>query len=373
MQEKKSIFAIIKDLSFLNSFNTVWFCMIFVLLYYLLIASDRYVSSMSLSVRSTNAETLQTTNGLLSLLSSSSNSNEDLKYLQGYIHSSDMLKILDERINLRKLYQEQHTDLAYSIWDWNSFEYYLEYFRNRVKTYIDDKTGLLNVNVEGFTPNSAHLIAISIMEESERFINEISHKNAREQMAFAENEVLKYKQRYQQAQNKLITFQNKYGVFDPLKQAETKANLVGQLEANLAQREAKLLTLQSYMNDSAPEIVALKAEIVALKKQLTREKAKISADNPTQKLNELGAQFQNLTIEASFAQSAYEAALKAYESARIEAIRKIKQLVIVQNPDIPQSAKYPEKIYNILTAFMILSLLFGIVKFIRIIIEEHKY
>lgn len=372
MEEKKNLFAKIKDLSFFNSFKIVWFCMIFVLIYYFLIASDRYVSSMSLSVHSTNGQSVQA-NGILSLLSASPVTGEDIKYLQGYIRSLDMLKILEEKINLKKLYQEQSIDLPFKIWDSSSMESYLKYFQNRVKVYIDTKTGLLNVDVEGFTPQSAYLIAKTIMEESEKFINEVSHKSAREQMNFAENEVNKYKQRYQEAQNELIAFQNKYGVFDPLKQAETKATLVAQIEANLAQKEATLLTLQSYMNDSAPELVALKAEIKAIKKQLELERAKISANNPTQKLNDLAAQFEDLSIEVAFAQKAYEAALKAYESARIEAARKIKQLVVIQSPDLPQSPKYPERLYDSLTAFMILSLLFGIVKFIKMIIEEHKY
>ncbi|MDN2922107.1 capsule biosynthesis protein, partial [Campylobacter coli] len=90
--------------------------------------------------------------------------------------------------------------------------------------------------------------AKTIMQESEKFINEISHKAAREQMSFAEEELIKYKERYQKEQNDLIAFQNNYGVFDPLKQAEAKAGLVTQLESDIAQREAKLLTMQSYMN-----------------------------------------------------------------------------------------------------------------------------
>ncbi|EOA4575106.1 capsule biosynthesis protein [Campylobacter jejuni] len=372
MEENKTLLERIKDLSIFDSFKIVWFIMIFVVIYYTLIAAPRYVSTMILDVRSTSGESAQTS-GILSLLSSTSTASEDLNYLKGYIESSDMLKILDEKIKLKSLYQEQHIDLPFKIWDSSSKESYLKYYQNRVKLYMDETTKLLQVEVEGFTPKSAHLIAQTIMQESEKFINEISHKAAREQMAFAENEVQKYKERYQKAQNDLIAFQNKYGVFDPLKQAETKASLVAQIEANLAQKEAKLLTLQSYMNDAAPEVVALKAEIEAIKKQLLREKSKISANNSFQKLNDLAAKFQDLTIEATFAQKAYEAALKAYESARIEALRKIKQLVIIQSPDIPESAKYPERIYDILTAFIILSLIFGIVKFIKMIIEEHKY
>ncbi|EKI3338253.1 capsule biosynthesis protein [Campylobacter coli] len=366
-----TFFSKIKDLSIFDSFKIVWILMIFVIIYYILIAADRYVSTITMSVKSTTGSTQAS--GVLSLLTATSNTSEDIKFLQGYIESLDMLKILDEKIHLKQLYDEQYIDLFYSLSSSSSIESYLKYYQSRVKVHVDDKTGLLNVEVEGFTPESAHLIAKTIMQESEKFINEISHKAAREQMSFAEEELVKYKERYQKAQNDLIAFQNKYGVFDPLKQAEAKAGLVTQLESDIAQREAKLLTMQSYMNDSAPEIVTLKAEIAALKKQLVKERSKISADNSSQKLNDLAAKFQDLTIEAGFAQSAYEAALKAYESARIEALRKIKQLVIVQTPDVPQSAKYPEKIYNILTAFIVLSLIFGVIKFVKMIIEEHKY
>ncbi|EAH8106060.1 capsule biosynthesis protein [Campylobacter coli] len=366
-----TFFSKIKDLSIFDSFKIVWVLMIFVVIYYTLVAADRYVSTITMSVKSTTGSTQAS--GVLSLLTATSNTSEDIKFLQGYIESLDMLKILDEKIHLKKLYNEQYIDLFFSLSSSSSIESYLKYYQSRVKVHVDDKTGLLNVEVEGFTPESAHLIAKTIMQESEKFINEISHKAAREQMSFAEEELIKYKERYQKAQNDLIAFQNKYGVFDPLKQAEAKAGLVTQLESDIAQREAKLLTMQSYMNDHAPEIVTLKAEITALKKQLVKERSKISADNSSQKLNDLAAKFQDLTIEAGFAQSAYEAALKAYESARIEALRKIKQLVIVQTPDVPQSAKYPEKIYNILTAFIVLSLIFGVIKFVKMIIEEHKY
>ncbi|HDZ4292365.1 capsule biosynthesis protein [Campylobacter jejuni] len=372
MEEKKTLVEKIKDLSIFDSFKIVWFLMIFVVVYYVFIAAPRYVTTMILDVRATSGTSIQA-NGILSLLSSNSAASEDIKYLKGYIHSSDILRILDQKIQLKKLYNGQHLDLFYKLWQSSSNEAFLKYYQSRIKIHTDNETGLLSVEVEGFTPESSYLIAKTIMEESEKFVNEISHKSARDQMAFAESEVLKFKDKFQKAQNDLIAFQNKYGVFDPLKQAESKAKLISEIEANLAQKEAKLLSLQSYMNDAAPEIVTLKAEIVALKKQLLKEKSKISANNPSQKLNNLTAKFQDLTIEANFTQKAYESALKAYESARIEAARKIKQLVVIQSPTKPQIAKYPERIYDILTAFMVLSLLYAIIKFAKMIMEEHKY
>ncbi|MBT0825460.1 capsule biosynthesis protein [Campylobacter lari] len=362
-----------KNLKILNSFKIVLILTAFVVFYYVFIAANRYVSESVLSVKSTTGDSGAIT-GIAALLTNNSFSSEDITFLKSYIHSLDMLNILEEKIQIRELYQKQKLDFFYSISSSADQEEFLKYYQNRVKIIQENSAnGLLRVEVEGFDPQSAHLIASTIVKESEKFINEISHKAARDQMQFAEEELLRFKKRYQKAKDELLAFQNKYGVFDPLKQAEGTLKLIAELESKIAAKEAELLMMQSYINDNAPQIVTIKSEITALKKQLQKEKSKVSSPKSSQKLNDLAAKFQDLTIEAGFAESAYTAALKAYESARIEALRKIKQVVIVQSPSLPQSAKYPEALYNILTAFMILSLIYGIVKFIKMIIEEHRY
>ncbi|MCH3690113.1 capsule biosynthesis protein [Campylobacter lari] len=362
-----------KNLKILNSFKIVLILTAFVVFYYIFIAANRYVSESVLSVKSTTGDSGAIT-GIAALLTNNSFSSDDINYLKSYIHSLDMLNILEKKIQIRELYEKQKLDFFYSISSSANQEDFLKYYQNRVKiTQENSANGLLRVEVEGFDPQSAHLIASTIVKESEKFINEISHKAARDQMQFAEEELLQFKKRYQKAKDELLAFQNKYGVFDPLKQAEGTLKLIAELESKIAAKEAELLMMQSYINDNAPQIVTIKSEITALKKQLQKEKSKVSSPKSSQKLNDLAAKFQDLTIETGFAESAYTAALKAYESARIEALRKIKQVVIVQSPSLPQSAKYPEALYNILTAFMILSLIYGIVKFIKMIIEEHRY
>ncbi|WP_257929278.1 capsular polysaccharide export system, inner membrane protein [Campylobacter lari] len=362
-----------KNLKILNSFKIVLILTAFVVFYYVFIAANRYVSESVLSVKSTTGDSGAIT-GIAALLTNNSFSSEDITFLKSYIHSLDMLNTLEEKIQIRELYQKQKLDFFYSISSSADQEDFLKYYQNRVKIIQENSAnGLLRVEVEGFDPQSAHLIASTIVKESEKFINEISHKAARDQMQFAEEELLRFKKRYQKAKDELLAFQNKYGVFDPLKQAEGTLKLIAELESKIAAKEAELLMMQSYINDNAPQIVTIKSEITALKKQLQKEKSKVSSPKSSQKLNDLAAKFQDLTIEAGFAESAYTAALKAYESARIEALRKIKQVVIVQSPSLPQSAKYPEALYNILTVFMILSLIYGIVKFIKMIIEEHRY
>lgn len=356
----------------LNSFKSVVAIMFLVIGYYTFIASDRFVSEMSLSVQSSANDT-SAVGGIASLVGVAPSSKEDVMHLKEYIHSLDMLKTLDKQINLRSLYASQTKDPFFRLFGWMNQEQYLWYYRNRVEVTFDDITGLLKVRTEGFTSEQSQIISAAILKECDRFINELSHKISREQMAFAEGELLKVKERYQKSKNNLITFQNKHGVFDPKAQAEAKVVLTTEIEAKISQKETELTTMLSYLNDTAPQVATLKSELNALKIQLQKEKVKVASNNPSSRLNDLASKFQELMIDAGFAEDAYKTALASVEKTRIEVSRKVKQLVVIQTPSKPEMAEYPKKLYNIITMFIILSMLFGIIRLTKAIIEEHRY
>ena len=357
----------------LDSFKTVIYIMIVVIFYYTFIAADRYVSNVSLSVKSTDGSSPISLSGIESLVGVASSSTEDIKLLREYIKSFDMLQKLDEKINLRSLYEKQKIDLFFRIYSSTSKEGYLKYYRDRIHILFDDTTGLLNVAVESFSPEDARIISAAILEESERFINEISHNIAREQLRFAQGELESAKQKYKDAKNELLAFQNEYGVFDPQSLAKTKAGFITEIELQISKKETELNTMRSYLNDNAPEIVALKAELRAHKEQLEKEKSKVASNASQDKLNDVVAQFEALYLNLSFAEDVYKTAITAVETTRIEIGRKAKQVVVIQSPYVPDSAAYPKKMYNIITIFVILTLIFGVVRLVRAIIDEHRY
>nr|WP_236846706.1 capsule biosynthesis protein [Campylobacter sp. P031] len=357
----------------LDSFKTVIYIMIVVIFYYTFIAADRYVSNVSLSVKSTDGGSPISLSGIESLVGVASSSTEDIKLLQEYIKSFDMLQKLDEKINLRSLYEKQKIDLFFRIYSSTSKESYLKYYRDRIHILFDDTTGLLNVAVEGFSPEDARNISAAILEECERFINEISHNIAREQLRFAQGELESAKQKYKDAKNELLKFQNEYGVFDPQSLAKTKAGFITEIELQISKKETELNTMRSYLNDNAPEIAALKAELRAHKEQLEKERRKVASNASQDKLNDVVAQFEALYLNLSFAEDVYKTAITAVETTRIEIGRKAKQVVVIQSPYVPDSAAYPNKMYNIITIFVILTLIFGVVRLVRAIIDEHRY
>ena len=72
------------------------------------------------------------------------------------------------------------------------------------------------------------------------------------------------------------------------------------------------------------------------------------------------------------ATKAYSSSLIALESARTEASRKLKQLVVVSSPQLSEDAKYPRVAYSLTNILLILLALFGLVRMIRATIREHK-
>ncbi|MDR1284861.1 MAG: capsule biosynthesis protein [Campylobacteraceae bacterium] len=339
--------------------------------YYLFFAADRYVSESIISVKQVG-ESSSNSAGLAAIVGINTNSKEDTLYLREYIHSLDMLKLLEQNIDVRYMYSKEWLDFAYRLYGFMSQESFLEYYQNRVQIVYDDISGLLKVNVEAFEPDDAQNLANEILKQSEIFVNELSHKMSKKQLEFAKIELQKAEDRLSAAKNTLLTFQNRYGIFNPIEQAQSQANLALEFEAELAKKEAELTALLSYIQDDAPQILTLKGEIAALKKQIGKERGRV-ATKSNDSTNTLAFEYQTLIVEADFAQGLYKIALGAVEQTRVESTKQIKYLSVIQQPSKPESAKYPRKMYNLITLLVLLFLLYGITKLIQATIEDHKY
>lgn len=60
------------------------------------------------------------------------------------------------------------------------------------------------------------------------------------------------------------------------------------------------------------------------------------------------------------------------ETARIDATRKLKSLVVVEPPVLPEIAEYPRRGYNLVTLFVVCCLLYGVVSLIVATIRDHQ-
>ena len=132
----------------------------------------------------------------------------------------------------------------------------------------DDLSGTLTIRAQAFTPEFAQQIVKTLLQQSEQYINQIGHQLATEQVNFVKNELDRATEHLRKSKQQILEFQEKYQLFSPEQESGAKLTMVNELEAQLTRNKAELNNLRSYMNESAADIVALKAKIDALDTQL---------------------------------------------------------------------------------------------------------
>jgi len=341
-------------------------------LYLIVFASDRYVVESIVAVRQNGGESSIGIN-LNSLLGSSVGSTqEDEQLLRAHVLSMDMLRKLDEELDLRTAFSAPRADFVFRLAADATQEEFLAYYRKRVDVEVDHDSGLVSIRTQAFTPELAEALNRGILKISEQFINESSHRLAREQMSFAQSELEKARGDVTKARDRLLAFQNEHGILDPMAQVAGASGLTVQLQAQLARQEAELKGLLSYLNENAPQVQTLRAAIAGTRAQLEAESRRgISVSGADNGLNVLAGNYQQLLGELEFAQDAYKLALAGVESARVEATRKLKSLILVDSPRLPEAAQYPRRAYTLFALFVALGLLYGIVRLIVATIEDH--
>jgi len=339
-------------------------------IYYTLIASDRYTSESMIAVQSA---LVSPTGGPISLgVGTGLLGWQDTLYVMDYVHSSTLAQQLNERLKLRDHYEQPRADLLYRLWPGTSFEWFVKYFRSRVEVEFSDVNGLLTIRAQAFDSDKALELNRAILDSAERFVNEFSHRIAAEQMQFSKGEFDAAAVKWQAAKAKLVEFQTANKILDPIAQSSAASALTAELQATVARMEAELKSKLSFMQSDAPQIITLREQVAANRAQLEAEKARTTNGQGGDRLGTLNTEYQSLVLNAAIAEDGYKAANVALEAARVEAARKLKSLVIVEAPTKADSAEYPRRIYNLLTLLALCAIVYSVVRLIVATIQEHQ-
>ncbi|WP_322062758.1 ABC transporter permease [Paraburkholderia sp. J63] len=346
--------------------------------YYGLLAKDRYVSSSEVvvhKVSSDSGEEAPQISGLAALMGgggmADSTAAETL-YVREFVVSQDMLNKLQEKLHWSKHYSGRFRDFWYYLSPNASREELLKYYQRMVTAQFDETTGLLTIQVQGFDRAFANETLSTIIAESDRFVNEISHRLAREQVSFAEGELEHSRLNYQASQEALLRFQGANNVLDAQQSAVASNQVIDQLQADLTRQSATLRAMRASLSEDSPQVRQQSIQIDALRKQITIEEQKLISGNAKGKLNVVASQFHGLEVDAGIAEDSYKASVASLQSARIDATRKLRSLVVVVSPNMPDEALLPRRIYGLFTTFIVLLLLYGIARFAIATINDHK-
>ncbi|MBB3061897.1 sugar transporter [Microbulbifer rhizosphaerae] len=342
--------------------------------YYLLWVSDRYVSSTQLIVKDNgSSQGMSSTLGFL--VPGMGADSQDAFLVVNYVQSLDMALYLNDKLDLVDYYKSDRYDVFSRLAQDASQEDYLEYYREHIAVGHDEQTGIITIEMQAFEPEFARQLIETVTQKSEDFVNAISNQLADKQVAFVRSELELAQSKLRTSKQEILDFQNRNNVVSPEELTKGISSIIQGLEVKLAEQRAKLTAAKTYLNPGSSQIVSMQAEIDALGSQIAAEKVRlvgVSNDQGEQRLNSLSAHFQNLELELQFAVDAYQASLKALETARMEASGRLKHLMVVSQPSLAEEAEYPRKLYNLASLAVILLLLYGIGKMLLASIRDHR-
>lgn len=339
-------------------------------IYWTFIASDRYVSEANVVLESPQIAPPQLT--FSSLLTGTGTGSSDMLLLRDYLLSVDMLKKIDTALDFRSHYADKDIDFFSRLYADSAFwEEVHEYYLARISVELDDYAQVLRIKVSAFTPEMAQKMAVFLLEKGEEHMNLMGQRLAEEQVRFLELQVNELKQRFSDARQQLLDYQNKKGLVSPTGTVESLSAVVAGLEAQLTELKAKRSTLVSFQSETSPEVVRINTEIKSLSDQIELEHARM-AQQSGDALNVISAEYQTLELDMLFAKESYSGALAALENTRIEAARKLKQVSILQEPTLPEYPIEPERLHNSVMFAVVVIFLALIGQMFVMIVKEHR-
>ena len=341
--------------------------------YWLLIASDRYISESHIIIQRTDISGNTQGFDISSLLGQSGSNRSDQMLLRDYLLSVDMLKKLDAKLNLKAHYSNREHDIISRMWSSKpSIEKFHAHYVARTHIDFDDYNGVLVIKSQAYDAKTANAITTILVQEGEQYMNRLAQNLARSQVVFLEEQVLDLGDKALSARQVVLEYQNKKGLVSPQAEAENLVTILAKLKQEKSELQTQKSALQAYLVASHPNIVMLDQKISSIDKQINQEQAKLTSINSGRSLNRTVEEYQRLELTAALAQDIYKSALMALEKGRIESLRTIKTVSVLQAPTFPEYPMQPRRIYNTIVSLLVSLLIAGVLHLLIAVIRDHK-
>ena len=342
-----------------------------VFLYYLLWASPMYVSQTRFAIRSADSSG----GGLdiaSALLRSSSSTGADAHIVVEYIQSLDIIHDIDKELGVDLHFSDKGHDVFSRLTNNPTQDEQLRYWKWAVIPALDQDTGIIPLETKAYSPEMAQKIAAAVLARSEALVNTMNLRAREDAVSLAQSEVQRAEARVRKAQEAMRNFRDAHTLLDPRVTAAGLQGVVTELEGEAVKLRAQLAEAQSFMRSSAPATKALQTRLKAVESQLDQEKQRLAGLRSQEgNLNAVVGEYEDLTIEAEFAQKQLVTAMSALESARVHEVAKSRYVVAFQQPTLPDESLYPRPFLFTAYVFIGALLLLGLGSLITASIREH--
>ncbi|WP_424941096.1 sugar transporter [Aliiroseovarius sp. S253] len=318
-------------------------------LYLYVIAKDQYASYLGFSVRAEDsASPVEMLGGITELAGSSSGADTDVLF--EFIQSQRIVRLVDEKLDLRKMYH-MPSDPVFGIDPDVTIEGLQKFWGRVVKVFYDSGSGLIEVRVTAFDPDDAKAVADAIYDESTVMINKLTAVARDDATSYARSELEKAVERLSNARAAIQKFRLETQIIDPEADIVGRMGLLNSLQNQLASAQIDLDILMQTAREGDPRLIQARRRVDVIEQRLANERDRFSATDGTVNgayANLIG-DYERLSVDKQFAEQAYLSALAGVDAATAEASRKSRYLAAYIEPTLAEKPQYPRRLIILAT------------------------
>lgn len=323
--------------------------------YLYMIAKDQYASYLGFSVRAEgSASPVEMLGGITELAGSSSGTDTDVLF--EFIQSQRIVRLVDERLDLRTMYH-MPSDPIFGLDPDVTIEGLQKFWGRVVKVFYDSGSGLIEVRVTAFAPEDAKAVADAIYDESTDMINKLTTVAREDATSYARSELENAVERLRTARAAIQKFRLETQIIDPEADIVGRMGLLNSMQNQLAAAQIDLDILMQTAREGDPRLIQARRRVDVIQQRLADERARFS--NTDGSVNgsyaDLIGNFERLSVDKQFAEQAYLSALGSLDLATAEAARKSRYLAAYIEPTLAETPEYPQRLIILATlaAFLV--------------------
>lgn len=308
-------------------------------------AADQFASEVGFTVRREEGVSgLDILGGLGALTGTSASSDTDILYK--FIQSQEMVRHALDMLDLREIWSGPvATDPVFALDPDATIEDLVAYWGRMVRVFYDPGTGLIEVEVRAFDPQSARDIAQVIFDRSSAMINELSAVARADMTRYAREELEQALEQLRTARQALTMFRNETQIVDVGADLQGQMGVLNSLQGQLAEALIELDLLAETAREGDPRLDQARRRIAVIERRIEEERAKVGGVGAAggQAFADLVGEFESLQVDVEFAQETYLSARAAYDSTIADARRQNRYLAAYVEPTLAETAIYPRR------------------------------
>ncbi len=267
----------------------------------------------------------------------------------GILSSRTVQDKLIQQFDLKKLYRDQRMeDARKDLADHTGFS-------------IDRKSQIITINVTDHDPKRAAATAQAYVEELNRLVAELSTSSARRERIFLEERLQAVNKDLESAEKEFSQFSSRNSAIDIKEQGKAMVEAAATLQGQLIAAESELQGLRQIYTDNNVRVRSVRARISELKRQLEKigGKGESSSEDSVQnsstqqqdslypsirKLPLLGVTYADLYRRTRVQEAVFESLTKEYELAKVQEVKEIPVVKVLDSPNIPDKKSFPPRL-----------------------------